>query len=87
MVPVPPTTKNLISEKSLSTGESSRDQPVLGDFTFIRDVHFVVRVTREEREDIRRWAKEDGMSTAEWVRDLIGLPQPGNEVLEVEVGA
>ena len=83
MAPVaPPTTKNLVDEQSPDSGESIRGQPLGGDFSFIRDVRIVVRVTKEEREDIRRWASEEGMSTATWVRDLIGLPQPGNEVVE-----
>ena len=83
MTPVPQTPKNLMNAKLPSSGLSNRGRPLEGGSASIRDVRIIVRMTREEREDVRRWAKDRGMSTAAWVRDVIGLPQPKKERLEV----
>jgi len=51
-----------------------------------RDVRLVVRinVTREEREDIHRWANETGLSMEGFIRQIIGLPNPERRYLEYE---
>ena len=49
-----------------------------------RDVRLVVRVnvTREERNDVHRWAEESGLSMEGFIRQIIGLPDPECRYLE-----
>ena len=51
-----------------------------------RDVKLFVsfRVTREEREDIHRWAEESGLSMEGFIRQVIGLSSPERRYLEYE---
>jgi len=52
-----------------------------------RDVRLVVRinVTREEREDIHRWAEEAGLSMEGFIRQVIGLSSPERRYLEYDL--
>lgn len=84
MAPDPTILSDLIDKELPSNGTvpNRGQRPLEGDSLFIRDVRIIVRMTRGEREDIRRWARDRGMSTAAWVRDVIGLPQPERGRLE-----